>query len=255
MALSMRVATISSLIKRDMVVRYGRENIGFAWLMVEPMILTVGVMTLWVIMKPEYEHGIQIVALVLTGYMPLTLFRHITAAQVNMMKASGSLLYHRPVSIWDIFLSRSLMEFGGTTIAFLVIYGILLVFGQIEPVKDWRLVISAWLLIGFFALAIGACFAAVTELSEVSERFVQTYQYLQVPLSGAFFMIDWMPSQVQNLLFYNPLVHGFEMIRAGFFGESVPTHYTPEYIFFWSVALLLIGLAGMKRARRTLHVT
>jgi capsular polysaccharide transport system permease protein len=237
-----------------MVVRYGRENIGFAWLMVEPMILTVGVMSLWVVMKPPYEHGVQIVSLVLTGYMPLTLFRHITAAQVKMMQFSSSLLYHRHVTIWDTLVSRTIMEFGGTTIALLVIYGILLAFGQILPVQDWRLVITAWLLIGFLAFSIGACFAALTELSEASERFVQTYQYLQVPLSGAFFMVDWTPSQVQKILLYNPLIHGFEMFRAGFFGLAIPTHYDPLYPFIWAVCLLTIGLLGMKRARRTLHV-
>lgn len=240
--------------RRDLVVRYGRDNIGFAWVVLEPMILTIGVMIIWTVIKPPFEHGVRIVALVLTGYMPLTLFRHMTNTNVAILKSASVLFYHRSITTADVLIARALIEFAGTTIALMMVYGTLLVFGQIEPIEDIRLVISAWLLVAYFAFGVGLCFAAFTELSEVSERFVQTFQYLQVPISGAFYMVDWIPTYAQDLILYTPFVHCFEMFRAGFYGSSVPTYYNPTYVLFVSTIILAIGIYSVTRARENLHV-
>ena len=42
--LAMRVRVLEALAVRDMMMRYGRGNLGFLWVLLEPMILTVGVM-------------------------------------------------------------------------------------------------------------------------------------------------------------------------------------------------------------------
>ena len=47
-----------------------------------------------------------IVALVLTGYMPLTLWRHITNAGVFAFRRSIGLLYHRRITLVDTLLAR-----------------------------------------------------------------------------------------------------------------------------------------------------
>lgn len=254
MSLRHDLSTISALVRREMVVRFGRENIGFAWVFVEPMILTLGVMTIWSLIKPPFEHGVQLVALVIAGYLPLTLFRHLTNSNVNIMRASVGLLYHRSISIWHVILSRSVTEFTGTTIALIIIYGTLYAFGQIAPVQDVRLVISAWLLIAYYGFSIALLIAALTQMSEVAERFVQTYQYLQLPISGAFFMVEWLPTEAQDLVTYNPFVHGFEMFRAGLFGENVPSHYSPVYMLTITTSQLLLGIMAVNSARKTLEI-
>ena len=38
---------ITALMLRDAMMRYGRENIGFVWVILEPMLLCTGVMILW----------------------------------------------------------------------------------------------------------------------------------------------------------------------------------------------------------------
>src|SRR5262245_54023087 len=80
--LAVQARCLKALMIRDMMMRYGRANIGFLWVILEPMILTAGVMAIWSLIRPPYEHGVQIVAIVLTGYMPLTLWRHIANAGV-----------------------------------------------------------------------------------------------------------------------------------------------------------------------------
>jgi capsular polysaccharide transport system permease protein len=96
------------------------------------MILTVGVMSVWSIIKPPFEHGIQILSLVLTGYMPLTLWRHMTNAGVFVFRRNIGLLYHRNISLIDAFIAQALLEFAGTTTALTVVTAVLLAAGLVD---------------------------------------------------------------------------------------------------------------------------
>src|SRR5258708_25019048 len=95
---SIQRRSIRALVLREMMMRYGRDNIGFTWVILEPMILTAGVMVIWSIMWGEEKEGSLLVEVVLTGYMPLTLWRHMTGAPVLIFRRSSSLLYHRSIN-------------------------------------------------------------------------------------------------------------------------------------------------------------
>jgi capsular polysaccharide transport system permease protein len=70
--------------------------------------------------------------------------------------------------------------------------------------------------------------------------------YLLFPLSGAGFMVDWLPRTAQNVLLWVPMVHGTEMIRHGFFGTMIPTYEDPLYFAMINFILTLIGLAMVR---------
>ncbi|MEA2741427.1 MAG: capsular polysaccharide transport system permease protein, partial [Acetobacteraceae bacterium] len=62
-----------ALIIRDLMTRFGRQHLGFVWTILEPMILCTGVMFVWSFIHDPLIHGMPVVELVFTGYMPLTL--------------------------------------------------------------------------------------------------------------------------------------------------------------------------------------
>ncbi len=51
---------IGALLRREMLTRYGRHNIGFLWLFVEPMIFTIGVTILWTATKSVHGSDLPI---------------------------------------------------------------------------------------------------------------------------------------------------------------------------------------------------
>src|SRR5438552_16530907 len=79
---------IHALIIRNIVVRHGRTNLGFVWVFLEPMILTAGVLTLWSSIGGSERQGLNVVEFLFTGYMPLTLWRHISTSTLNLFRAS-----------------------------------------------------------------------------------------------------------------------------------------------------------------------
>jgi capsular polysaccharide transport system permease protein len=74
--------------------------------------------------------------------------------------------------------------------------------------------------------------------------------YLLFPLSGALYMVHWLPKGMQEIMLWLPMVHGVEIIRHGFFGEVVPTYENPVYFALVNLILTLIGLALVKECGR-----
>ncbi len=241
--------TMSALAIRFIITRYGRENIGFLWVILEPMILCIGVMIAWSILKGGYEHGIQIIAIVFTGYMPLTLQRHISGSGIYILRATKSTLIHRNITYYDSFITRMLLEFISTTAAATVIYVTLVLCGIFTPAYDIGLLLTGWLLMGFISIGIGCIYAGISESFEFIEKFLPAFNYLLVPFSGCFFMVEWLPYGAQEIVLYVPLIHAFETVRAGMFGPSVVTHYSLMYGFGTSIVLTCAGIILINSVR------
>jgi capsular polysaccharide transport system permease protein len=235
--------TLRALLIRDIMIRYKREGLGFAWLILEPMILTVMVMLLWRLMYGADKQGIAVLPLVLTGYSFLTLWRHIVGRSIFVLKLGVDLKYHRAIQYGDIVVSRYLLEFLAVQLAFWIVYVVLFLVGAVMPIYDLFLVSVSWLLFGFLAIGLGLIIVATTELFESSEKFITPIMYVTIPLTGAFYMVAWMPYGVQQVLLWSPMVHGVEMLRAGVFGPKVPTVYDASYLFLFGLFANGIGWA------------
>jgi capsular polysaccharide transport system permease protein len=234
---------------RDLMTRFGRSHLGFVWTILEPMILCTGVMIIWSVIKEPVIHGIPIIEFVLTGYMPLTLWRHLQNPMAHLLRNYSGLLYHQPISHVHLMLARILLEFLSTTAALGIIYFVVVSFGIVRPVQDPGLALAAWLLSGWYFGAMGLLIGAVTEYWEPAEKFIQPSQYFQLPLSGVFFMLDWLPAWAQRILLFNPSVDCFEMFRAGFLGDGITTYYDPYYIVGCSAAMTMVAAAAIYNVR------
>ena len=62
-------------------------------------------------------------------------------------------------------------------------------------------------------------------------------------LSGAMFMVDWLPPAAQQWILLLPMVHGVELLREGYFGSIVHAHYDVAYLATSCLVLTLLGLA------------
>ena len=244
---------IIALLIRQLMVKYGRNNIGFLWIVLEPMILCSGVLVLRSAIQGSEENGISLIAMLVTGYLPLTLWRHLTNSGVAMLRRSGGLLYHRDISLLDCCYVAAINEVGGCTIASFLVYWVLYTLNLIQPANDIGLILSGWLCMALLSFSVMMVFAVLTEYYEAAERFIQPVQYFMLPLCGFFFMVNWLPTYAQKLAWFVPQVHCFEMVRAGLFGPAVPTFYTPWYPVLVSVILLAFAVPMVDKARDKIH--
>jgi len=247
-----QLRVLGALLMREMVTRYGRENIGFLWLIVEPLILTSGVMVVWSLIRQE-SHAIPLISFALTGYMPLTLWRHVSSQVVSCLKQNLPLLYRRQIRPLDTLFARGMLELAGTTLALIAVYTALRLTNLIEPCANLGLALAGWLFMAWFAFAVGLVLAAGSEIFDFVEKLVPPFQYLTLPISGVFFMVAWLPSSVQTMALYVPTVHCYELFRAGMLGESVETHYEFGYLTLCCIFTTAVGLLLVRRVGRHLE--
>ncbi|MGB3797141.1 MAG: capsule biosynthesis protein [Alteraurantiacibacter sp.] len=252
--LRVQINVVKALMIRELVTRFGRENIGFLWVMAEPLLFAGLVGIAWTFMRgPEY-HGISVIAFVISGYIPLTFLRHSFGRCAKIFQANSSLLYHRQVKVLDFILVRVVIEAIGAMMAYLFA-GIVLIFLGIFPLpSNVGALVAGWFIYVFFVFAVCLLLAPLSEMSEVVEKLVPISVYISIPFSGVFNMASWLPPNIREALMWSPLVSGMELMRYGLFGPVVTPYYDLSKALGVSLACLLVGLILCRRVRRTLTV-
>jgi capsular polysaccharide transport system permease protein len=250
----LQARVIGALMVRELITRFGRENIGFLSIMLEPLLFAVLVGIMWRFMKGPEEHGVGVVAFVVSGYIPLVLFRSAVQRALLIFTANGSLLYHRQIKIVDLVLVRFLTEFIGHTMAYIFIGTVLVVIGEFPLPSDLGYVLYGWFAWGLFTLSICLIVAPLSEVSEVLEKIMPVTVYLMIPFSGTFNMTSWLVPAAQRIMLYSPPVNCMEIMRHGIFGTGVTAYYDLAYPVEVSTVCILVGLLLCRRVRRTLVV-
>jgi capsular polysaccharide transport system permease protein len=244
---------IGALMLREMGTRFGRDNLGYIWLFLEPMMLGGAIGAIHHVTGHSLPGGLEPFTFWVIGYIPYYLFRGIVNRAPAGIVGNQSLLYHRRITVFDIMLSRHLLEGAavGTALA-----GYILLFGataDIWPAEPGKMVLGMVLMLGL-SHGIALLIAAGSVYTELFDRITHLATYLSISFTGAFFMVFWLPTEMQKAVLTIPTVHCFELVRNGLYGTLVPTSFDIPYVTGWVAALNMLGMAALRKARRHLIV-
>jgi capsular polysaccharide transport system permease protein len=248
-SLSVQRRVIAALMMREVITRFGRRNLGVLWMIGEPMLFTLFVAALWSVGRfSNHSTAIPIIAFAITGYSSVLMWRNTVGRCNSAIQQNFNLLYHRNVRVLDVFITRSLLEIAGATASFVLLSAMFVGAGMIEPPVDPLLVCVGWIMLGWFGFALALVIGSATAYSELVDRLWHPVSYILFPLSGAAFMVDWLPPAGQQAVLLLPMVHGVEVLREGFFGHTVRTHYDLAYMALCCLVLTLLGLLLARQA-------
>jgi len=239
-----------ALLMREIITRFGRENLGVLWLIGEPMLFTLGVATLWTAVGLHRGSPIPIVAFAVTGYSSVLMWRNSASRAGSAVANNKSLLFHRNVQVIDVLLTRIILEIGGATGSFIFLSLLFIFIGWMPVPLNPLEVIFGWLMLAWFGASLALLIGAGTAFSEIVERLWHPAAYLLFPISGAAFMVMWLPAGMQRVVLLLPMVHGVEILREGYFGNAVATRYDIGYMALCCLVLSLIGLYLVRQASR-----
>lgn len=249
-SLHIQARVIGALLMREILTRYGRHNIGFLWLFIEPMIFTLGVTVLWTFSGLRHGSSLPVVAFALTGYSSVLVWRNMPGRLCGAIEPNLALMYHRNVKVMDIFAARLLLEGAGATISFIILGLIFTSIGWMNPPEDIVKVLVGWFMLIWFGVSLAVLVGAWSGRTQIIDKIWQPAAYLIFPLSGAAFMVDWLPPAAQKFILYLPMVHGVELLREGYFGSTVRAHYDIAYMAEICLCLSLLGLAILRDVGR-----
>lgn len=249
-AAKVQVRVIKALILREMITRFGRHNIGFLWMFVEPMMFSIGITILWTYIGGHAKGTIPVAGFALTGYSAIVAWRNSVGRISSSIKANKALLYHRVVTIFDIAISRALLEWAAVTVSFATLTIVFTELGLMNLPVDPLQAVIAWVLLGWFVIAAGLIAVYLDERSEIFERVWHVAMYLTLPFTGAFTMVSWLPEAAQTILLYSPMVNAVEMLREGYLGSGINAKYSISYVLTCNLMLTGTALLLLQRVKK-----
>lgn len=253
--LAVEKRVVGALIMRELHTRYGRENVGYLWLFLEPMTLASAIGLLHAGGHGHYGSDIKAVPFAILGYSIFIMFRGMVTRSEGVLESNTPLLYHRVVTIFDMLLARGLLEGAGTFVTFVVLMSFVTLIGIGDvPARPLELMAGVGLMFWIsFALSMLIC--AGTHENRLVARFVHPITYVLMPVSGAFFQMSWIPEPYRSWLGWLPLTHIFELLRYGQFGSATNTYVDGPYVVGCCMILTLFGLLAIRITRRHVHLS
>ncbi len=243
---AIQVRVIHALLMREIITRYGRQNLGFLWLFIEPLLFTALIVAMWQFFRADRLSTLNIMAFTVTGYPLAMMWRNASNRAIGAIAANQSLLYHRNVRVLDTIFARVLLEIAGATIAQIAIMGVMIATGLIDMPNDMFYMLCAWILMAVFAFGLGLIICSIAFYFDAFGKIWGTLSFVMLPLSGAFFFVHTLPETARNIMLTLPMVHGTEMLRHGYFGSSVTTYESIGYIILADLVMLFIGLLAVQ---------
>lgn len=254
-ALVTQSRVIGALLLRELHTRYGRENVGYLWMIGEPMILATVIGGLHMAGSHNFYTGdLRPLPFVVSGYTMFILFRGIVNRSEGGVEANAPLLYHRMVTVFDIVMARALLEFAGIFLTFFVLFTLLVCVGWASLPARPLMLIAAWGLMWWYCVGQSLIISAITYENRTVGRLIHPYSYFMTGLSGAFFQMAWIPHPYRDYLLWVPMTDIFELMRHGMFRSANLDFFFPVYTIGACLVLTWIGLVCVKNMRDKIHV-
>lgn len=230
---------------KDALSRFFGSRAAWVWLLLEPSIHVVFVAFIYTIINSKSMQGVPVQPWLAVGMLSFFVFRRTAVQVLHSIDCSKPFFAFREVRPFDAALCRGGVEAFAMLFVSLIIAAALAVAGFNMFPDDIISCILAYFGLWFLGLGYGL-------ISSVSMRLVPDsgfiLQLLMMPMyiiSGVMMPVAIIPEPYRGLLLINPVLHGVEAMRIGFWGEFY--HQTGDismaYLYAWALVLVVIGMA------------
>ncbi len=248
--LSVQLKVIKALILRELSGRFGRENIGYLWMIGEPLMLA-SVITLIHLAEPgRYGGDIQPAPFAILGYTIYIIFRGVFSRADGIVALNIPLFYHRQVKILDIMIARTIVETTGCFIAGTVLMTIAIIFDLAALPARPLYLLGAIALMMWWSFATGMLAARASFHSETVGRQLHVIAYFCIPISGSFFALSVAPPWIRDWLQWFPMTLIMEQARYGQFRSASFQYVSPVYVSAVCACLTYAGLLMLRKVQR-----
>lgn len=244
--------TIIALILREMSTRYGRSPGGYVWAVLEPMgailLLSIGFSLL--VRAPSL--GNNFFLFYASGYLTFNMYQQLSITIARSVMFSKPLLFYPAVTWADAVLARFILN--ALTSAMVSIIILILIFALLQTRTNIDIgpVLLSLLLATLLGGGVGVMNCALSGLYPTWDLI---WSIATRPLfigSAIFYIYEDMPRTVQEVLWYNPLVHISGLMRSGIYPTYVPEYVSLPFVMICSLATMVLGLLLLYRHHRTI---
>jgi capsular polysaccharide transport system permease protein len=237
-------AVLSALFLREAVNRLSAGRAAWLWLLLEPLAHLIFLMTLFGFVFHRVIGGVEGAVFIVVGLCGFFTARNTATRSMEAVNANSALFAYRQVLPVDTVLVRAALEgFLMLITTLLILAGAGLLGLQVVPHDPFTVLLAAgglWLSGTGLGLVLSVVADLVAEIGKLV-RILFTPLYF---ISGVMFPAMTVPQPYRDWMFYNPFLHGIEILRGGFFAQF---HMAPEaslaYLYGFALIVIFFGLA------------
>jgi capsular polysaccharide transport system permease protein len=230
--------------------RFGTKKLGYFWAVFDAMFMVLIFAGLKTAISSKSMPGLDFPVFLATSFLAFFLWKKIVAQSMNAFSSNKALFAYKQVKPFDAILTRVLLEILVSSVATLIFIGIGLYLGLDISVKNFNMVILAVLWLCIFGFGLGLMNAVFASFYEFYGKIVNIIMAPLLFFSAIMYSVDSLPPLLRKIILYNPLVHFMEMIH-GYYFHSLNTDYVDyEYMLYWTLIPLWIGLFFYIRAEK-----
>lgn len=238
-----------AMFMREAISRTMSDRMGWFWMLFEPIAfvaIMVGIRSF--IRGDRLIINAEFIPWMIAGLMGFLLVREGMLRGMGAIDANSALFAYRQVRPIDPVIVRNFLEGMLRSLVFLVfISGGLLLGLNLSP-DNALVVFFAWLSLWCLGLGLGLVTSVASTLVPEVGKVIRMLSLPLMILSGVIFPLNGLPHWLLEYLMLNPIPHGLEALRVGFF-ENYQTIHGTSMLYFWQFTLALIALGLLMHLR------
>lgn len=241
------VRVIMALILREMGTTYGKSSLGYLWAILEP-IGAIAVLSLaFSVAFTTPALGSSFPLFYATGYIPFMVYNTMQNKVGATVRENVQLLFYPRVTYMDAIISRFILIALTQFLSAVIVYVGIILFDGVNQRIDVGAVLIGFGIATLLGLGVGVLNCVIIHLMP---SWRQIWSILTRPLflvSCIFFMFDTLPVWIQNILWWNPLIHIIGITRLGFYSVYEGDYISLAYPLIIAGVTLFLGLALLRR--------
>jgi capsular polysaccharide transport system permease protein len=230
-----------------MTTTYGRSPGGYIWAVLQPISIIVILALGFSLLLRSPSLGTSFMLFYASGVLPLRLFQELSANVGASLVFNRALMGYPRVTFLDAILARAILcVLTQIMVSFLILSGIFL-FGDIREIIDFGPILQTYAATIFLGFGIGTLNCFLITAYPVWKTIWGILSRPLLLISGIFYIYEDLPKIVQDILWFNPIMHISGLSRTGFYSTYSPGYISMTYVLIFGAVPLFFGLVFLKR--------
>ncbi|WP_276119183.1 MULTISPECIES: ABC transporter permease [Pararhizobium] len=245
LGVSRQMRIVSALTIREVRLRNSKHAFSQLFDLLEAVVFIVAHFIIFTFLGRHLLIGDSLLLFITTGILPVLFFRSISIRTASALEAAKAVTSIPFIEAIDYAIARAFVEFLSFTMAFIGFFALIAAFDLSRYAVPFNPIalVQFIILISFFAFGIGLINSFLIFLFPLWKFIWGMFSRVQIFFSAVFFIPEYMPPQIKNILAYNPIMHFVGLFRTAFY-PTYPTHMLSlTYIIGWTCAVMVLGLA------------
>ncbi|MCS2609130.1 ABC transporter permease [Halomonas dongshanensis] len=238
-----------AMFMREAISRTMADRMGWFWMIFEPVAfvaIMIGVRSF--VRGDRLIMNAEFIPWLIAGLMGFTLVREGMMRGMGAVDSNKALFAYRQVQPVDPVLVRNFLEGMLRSLVFLILIVGALMLGQDMYPDNALRVFAAWFSLWSLGLGLGLFTSVAASLVPEVGKVIRMLSLPLMLLSGVILPLNSLPHWLLEYLMLNPIPHGLETLRLGFFENY---HVVPgtSMLYFWLFTFTLIVLGLLMHLR------